>query len=298
MNKAILVRRLGWGVDFSKVVKLLSTKITPVRCDKLAGFNKEGVTHLIYWGYHGSNVEGNFEHINTPNAITSSSNKRKFRLKMREQYPDLIPPTWGADEFTHMEEGKSYIVRPPRHMQGKDLLHCTTPGQLRVALRTWGDVGYVSEYIPKVAEYRAYVVDGRIFAISKKEVEDTEAIAWNHSAGGCGFVNVRWGDWPLRVADAAIKAMEVAQLDFGGVDIMVDGEGRPYVLEVNSALALPPLQDEGKPLIERISYHQRAMVKCLEWLVDGKDSAYNYQGRKENSYHHYIHAAMKDHGEY
>jgi len=49
------------------------------------------------------------------------------------------------------------------------------------------------------------------------------------------FDNVRWSDWPISACVAAIFAARALGVNFAGIDVMLDAEGRPYVLEANSA---------------------------------------------------------------
>lgn len=300
MPVAVLLRRPGWGVDFGKVVNIISSKIKSVKSTgdyKKVEYLDDG-DFVINWGFNDAHWSDRLITLNKPEAMRLASDKRRFRQVCMEEgdYHDLIPMTYFNTRFAEDFDGVDVIVRPRRHMQGQHLYRCQTMEEVRDAARRCGKGYYISEYIPKVAEYRAYIVGGRIFGISKKVVEDPSAIAWNHAGGECEFVNVRWDDWPLSVADVAVRAFALSGLHFGGVDVMVDEEGRAYVLEVNAAISLPLLEDDGS-FLDRISYHQKAMIKCLEWLVDGKDPVYDYKGKKENSYHHYIHAAMKDKGD-
>ena len=45
-------------------------------------------------------------------------------------------------------------------------------------------------------------------------------------------------------------------LDFGGVDVMVDADGKAYVLEINSAPSLTS------------PYRQECMAKCFDYIVE------------------------------
>jgi glutathione synthase/RimK-type ligase-like ATP-grasp enzyme len=113
---------------------------------------------------------------------------------------------------------------------------------------------YINEYIPKVAEYRVFCAQGRAVWVAQKTPGNPDDVAWNVAKGG-RFDNVRWGDWPISVVDVAIKAHNISRLDFGGVDVMVDGDGKCYVLEINSA----PSQTSP--------YRQSCVAKVFDWMV-------------------------------
>lgn len=184
------------------------------------------------------------------------------------------------------------VLRPTTHAQGRNLyvvddmealseVVCQNP---RVFSRGW----YASELIDKVAEYRVYVVSGRVATVAKKTPDDPTAVAWNVAQGG-RFDVVRWGSWPLEVIRVALEAFKYSGLDFSGVDVMVDSAGRPYVIELNSAPSLPLLSDGS------ISYRQKCMAKCFKYILDnGKehfDPITNY-----NSWSGVIHPAILQEG--
>lgn len=99
---------------------------------------------------------------------------------------------------------------------------------------------------------------GRVITVAEKTPENPDAIAWNVAQGG-RFDVVRWNNWNLEACRVAIEAMSYSGLDFGGVDVMVDREGRAYVIEINSAPSLPLLSDGS------ISYRHKVMAKGFKY---------------------------------
>jgi len=104
-------------------------------------------------------------------------------------------------------------------------------------------------------------VSGKVATVARKTPDDPTQVAWNVAQGG-RFGVVRWGDWPLEVIKVALKAFSVTSLDFGGVDVMVDGEGKAYCIEINSAPSLPLLSDGS------VSYRQKCMAKCFKYIEE------------------------------
>lgn len=214
---------------------------------------------LFRWGCT-SNVPEGYNVINTAEAIHQVNDKTAFRRLLNEH--ELCPKTWFDSRAFIDDEGRepdiSVVVRPQRHAQGRQLYLCTGVAELNAAVQRCGAGYYISEYIPKVAEYRVAVVQGRAVWVAKKTPANPEAIAWNVARGG-RFDNVNWGDWPLKVVKTAIEAFNLSLLDFGGVDVMVDAEGNCYVLEINSAPSLTS------------PYRQECMGKAFSYIVqEGK----------------------------
>lgn len=135
---------------------------------------------------------------------------------------------------------------------------------------TFSDGWYASEVIDKVAEYRVYVVSGRVATVARKTPANPDAIAWNVAQGG-RFDVVRWSEWPLEACRVAMQAMSYSGLDFGGVDVMIDREGRAYCIEINSAPSLPLLSDGS------ISYRQKCMAKCFKYGRENIPEATRYE---------------------
>lgn len=151
-------------------------------------------------------------------------------------------------------------MRTATHSQGRNLWLVNSLEELVQVTSNLSD-WYASEFIDKVAEYRAYVVNGKIATVAKKTPADPRQVAWNVAQGG-RFDVVRWSEWPLEVCRVAIEAFKFSGLDFGGVDVMVDREGRAYVIEINSAPSLPSLSDGS------VSYRQKCMAKCFKYIYD------------------------------
>jgi glutathione synthase/RimK-type ligase-like ATP-grasp enzyme len=95
------------------------------------------------------------------------------------------------------------------------------------------------EYINKVAEYRAIVVGNEVVDFKQKKKKREVAhhpTVWNLSGG---YIMAREGiAKPDGIDVLAIVAVQALGLDFGAVDIIADGDGVLYVLEVNTAFGL------------------------------------------------------------
>jgi len=150
--------------------------------------------------------------------------------------------------------------------------------------QTFADGWYASELIDKVAEYRVYVVSGRVATVARKTPYDPNAVAWNVAQGG-RFDVVRWGDWPLEVCRVAVESFKhIEGLDFAGVDVIVDEDGRAYVIELNSAPSLPLLSDGS------VSYRQKCVAKCFKWMEDHGKERMDYQ--LEQGWRGYVHPSI------
>lgn len=255
---AVLLRRrkLGKG-STNAIAALAGGTISVVRNwrDRMPA----NVSHVIRWGCT-STVPQGVKVINSAESIHWCSDKRQGRLDMQAAGVS-VPESWDLSAFKeiyrdfHGSGCDIFVLRPSKHAQGRALWTGYAQSMIDEAQRSGLDSGYVSRLIAKVAEYRVAVVQGRVAWVAQKTPGNPQDVAWNVAQGG-RFDNVRWASWPLAVIEEALKAAKVSKTDFCGVDVMVDAEGKPYVLEVNSAPSL------SSP------YRQQCFAKCFQYMID------------------------------
>lgn len=195
--------------------------------------------------------------LNQAEAIHRVNDKKGFRMLLQTQAPGIVPTTIIT---LPTELLQPVVVRTATHSRGRNLWLVNTLEELVNVTSTLPD-WYASEYIKKVAEYRVYVVNGRVATVAQKTPDNPDAVAWNVAQGG-RFDVVRWGSWPLEVCRVAIEGFRHSGLDFGGVDVMVDETGRAYLIEINSAPSLPALSDGS------VSYRQECIAKSFAYIYE------------------------------
>lgn len=271
MTNALFFRRKGYGaVACLEISKLLNNSISIYRSDgKLYDFNTNsyvssplpsGITHLIRWGCT-SQLPASLnipDEINDAVAISRIANKAMFRMRLSDE--GLAPKSW-LDVNTFVNEPDyislfPLIVRPARHFGGQNLWKVDNISQLMERCSSLG-LGnyYFSQYINKIREYRVCTFDKRVSWIAEKIPNDPSAIAWNHAGGGSIYQNIPFGSWSSSMIRLALKTSELGGIDFAGVDIIEDQEGRFYVLEANSAPSLSP-------------YRQKCLAKCFNYRIN------------------------------
>lgn len=288
---AIILRRKKLGKGSSEGIAAVSTTgIKVVRNWEPGDWPNPAPDLVIRWGCTSNTPNGARQKVlNTAKAIHWCSDKKQGRLDMQTAGVP-VPETWPAEVLANarddggfnewMYEGK-YVLRPAQHAQGSNIAH----GDMLEIVRAYRENpvyvgGYISRLIDKVAEYRVMVVQNRVAWVARKTPGNPDDVAWNVAQGG-RFDNVRWGDWPMLVIDAALAAADVSGTDFCGVDVMVDAGGNPYVLEVNSA----PSQTSP--------YRQQCLAKCFDWIVtNGKQHFPAFRLGETFSWKKVIHPAV------
>lgn len=250
----VMLRRRKLGRGSCNGIKQFSTKIdSVVRNDK--PFPND-TSLVIRWGTT-SNVPCR-DVVNTAEAIHRVGDKAGFRRVLMEDFfsgnPILCPTTYFEEDGLHNIE-IPYVVRPATHSQGRNVHLVRTAAELAVATQACGAGWYASPFIDKVSEYRVTFVQGRVCWVAKKTPGNPQDVAWNVARGG-RFDNVRFDDWPLKAIRISLEAFLLSGLDFGAVDVMLDADGRPYVIEINSA----PSQTSP--------YRQGCMAKCFDYLIE------------------------------
>ena len=282
-----ILRRKGLGLGSTKAIKELSQHdITIVRNDALPTFKEDDV--VLRWGTTGNlgiypPTSTNIYPctvLNKAYNIGMVNRKAIFRDILQQEESEIVPKTW----FNFIDPTITYpcVLRPATHAQGKHLILCKDFNDLRIFTQydTKYTNYYISEYIPKVAEYRVCFIQGLVAWVANKIPKDPQAIAWN-VAQGSKFENMHWKAWPITVIEAAYKAYLISGLYLGGVDVMIDSNGRSYVLEINSA------PSHTSP------YRKQCTTKCIDYGIANKN--FEHLSPKENfkKYGKWLHPALK-----
>lgn len=231
------------------IAKAMQTPTVVVRNDLVHRYPSN--TELcVRWGCTSTIPTKNV--LNTAKAIHQVGDKIAFRRLLQPH--GLCPQTWFEQDNAETIQ-YPVIIRAERHAQGRHLYVANNISDLKnIVVRNFkGQHVYASALINKVAEYRVFVGCGRAIWVAQKTPGNPEDIAWNVAQGG-RFDNVRFGDWNLKVVKAAIEAFNLTELDFGGVDVIVDNNNNCYVLEINSA----PSQTS--------SYRQQCVAKFIDYV--------------------------------
>lgn len=312
MSVIFLRRRKLGRTSTREIASAVSALLPNVECKVIRNWKPEydappsPVDWLVRWGCTSDYGVPAERTLNTSESIHWCSDKRQGRLDMQAAGVP-VPRSFDPREiFASFEDGhegdfyvaaeeagldKEYVLRPAAHAQGRNILYGTLAeisdnlDSLYHGARRLYDLfldGYLSYKIDKVAEYRVFVCQNRAVWVTKKTPGNPDDVAWNVAQGG-RFDNVRWDDWNTKVIDAALKAAKISGTDFCGVDVMVDGDGYPYVLEVNSA----PSQTSP--------YRQSCVGKVIACIVrsGSKQPMPDIEWNARRTYKSYIHPAVR-----
>jgi len=282
----VFLRRRGLGLtscrEMVRNINEMGGEARVVRNDNLDSIGEDDV--VVRWGCTSTIPRRGVTVINSAESIHNCNDKLRARVLMQDAgvpVPKTFPydPDWyEGNEFLEMTKDElavRYVARPAHHSQGRNLF-VGNFNDCQATCINWGS-GYISEYIPKVREVRVFVAQGRVVWVAEKTPADPTAHAWNVAQGG-RFDNVRWSDWPISACVAAIFAARALGVNFAGIDVMLDAEGRSYVLEANSA----PSQTSP--------YRQLCSAKAFKWMYEnGKDKLAYHVG----TWRELIHPALR-----
>jgi glutathione synthase/RimK-type ligase-like ATP-grasp enzyme len=283
--KNIFLRRQGLGLE--SIRNIMEKMETPSRIHRIDLRNTlPEHTSSINWGNTDVSPQVYNRMINQREGIVEVSNKSKFRVKLYENNLTMFSTNTLGNARVALSEGKKLLVRPMNHFGGRNIYLVTNENELENAIRACGYGWYASEYIKKEKEYRVFVAQGRVVYMVEKIVEDRTAIAWNVHQGG-RFENIRFDSWNLRVAKASIESFNLTQLDFGAVDVIVDSNGTPFVLEINTAPSL------NSP------YWIECVAKTFDYLINSFDETTQSYPRipliaERGGYRKFIHPSMSN----
>jgi RimK family alpha-L-glutamate ligase len=173
--------------------------------------------------------------MNSPRAIERTVDKFYTSALLREAglpVPETVVCERAADAVDAVRRMGDAIIKPIFGSMGHGLVRVTDPEVARrVAkpLEQMRSVFYVQRAIaPGGHDVRALVVGGRVVGAIRRDATPGE---WrtNVSLGGRATAVTLSIEW----AELAVRAAGAVGADYAGVDLLPDGEGGVYVLEVN-----------------------------------------------------------------
>ncbi len=188
---------------------------------------------------------------NPARAIEKSVDKAMTSLLLKVSGVPT-PATWAAESeaqargilMRESARGNELVLKPLFGSQGKGLRRLATPADLPPVCDCQG-VYYLQRYVGPSDEaagwddYRVLVVGG-----SARAAMTRRGASWiNNVAQGAACAPAPADPELYRLAEAATRALE---MDYAGVDVMRDRDGRLTVLEVNSIPAWRGLQSVTK----------------------------------------------------
>lgn len=228
------LRREGWGDE--TVPLIMANMKSPIEDVLTINGDTIKAGYVFRWGttasLDGYKQGGVVKVVNTRDAIHAGFEKPLARIKFMKA-GILTPEVWlDVDEAPRPSPKTPLVVRPYEHQRGENMTLVDTPRKLIQVFDKLKNA-YIQPFIPKVKEYRVHVAQGRVMSVTEKLPKDREALAWG--VDNVTYENVRWGQWPLDVVSEAIAASNLLGYHFSAVDVIVDKDGSPFVLECNSA---------------------------------------------------------------
>lgn len=203
-------------------------------------FKGKDSTYVLNWGSSDLPREvRKCKVINTERAVMLSIDKLTAFTYLKKDAVSTVPWTVSkaeAQAWLSIPGNKVYARTKVKGYDGAGLTVCKHGDPLPAApLYTKG--------VNAVSEYRITRARNRLIGAQRKvRVDNPPNGVYNDdvktTAGGYGFKYVT-RNIPEAVLQQAKYAIEALELDFGGVDIIWDGE-KAYVLEVNTAPVLTP----------------------------------------------------------
>ena len=203
-------------------------------------YTGRGSDLIINWGCHNSGIiDPRYRVLNPPSAVIAASNKlRTFRIL--EEY-DVPTPRWTTEREIALDfRFPIYCRTTVRGSQGRGIVLAHSPAEMVEA-------EVYTESIPYHQEFRVHVFNGKILTVIEKRrmsrerlddegISEADMYVRNHKNG---WVFCRGDVTPSdSMLSACQEAVSALDLDFGAVDVVVDSEGNPYILEINTAPGL------------------------------------------------------------
>jgi carbamoylphosphate synthase large subunit len=185
--------------------------------------------------------------LNPPDAVRNAADKKL----MKECFDAHQIPTarWWADQRVPAEEFP-VVVKHRLGSRGTGVYLMKTPDDLASFIRTRGgdtlrDNFVIEKFHNYKYEFRLHATRDEVFFANRKARKAGVPLAdrWKHSNETSVWFNEANPDFQKpsswdNLTSMACKATEALGIDFGAVDVKVNGRGKFFIIEVNSAPCL------------------------------------------------------------
>lgn len=216
-------------------MRVQGTSATRLTTERLtAALADVNSVHVLNWGSIRTDMLGD-RVINRADAVALAARKGVALGLLQEDDTVNTPHTsFNLANALDMLAYGPVVGRKERHRQGQGLHVCRTEADVVSSFHS-GCTHWLRWYEGVEREYRVHVIAGKVIKTSEK-------------MGGSGSVRTHANGWRFAspelpvtsrraVSSAAKAAVASLGLDIGAVDV-IQVDGRPYVLEVNSAPSL------------------------------------------------------------
>ena len=197
--------------------------------------------------------------LNERNSIETCEDKYMTTLKLIESNiptPDTaLVPTEEMIDIAHEKVGGKFpvVVKTLSGTQGRGVFIVNEYKALKSTLQAIWSVGdevemMLQRYIKSDHDVRIHVLGDKVIASMKREVVDNDFRSNVHLGGKTGKYK------PTKdIQELAIKSAKSVKCKWAGVDIMFDGKGNPYVLEVNASPGTDGIEQlTGKDIVSQV----------------------------------------------
>jgi len=203
---------------------------------------------VINWGACAIDTpwEQRVRFLNAPEAVQEVSNKLTFFCLLDDAGESHLGPEWtpNIDEAQEwLEKGITIVERHVLNGHGGQGIRIVSKNAIEEEHRELQKAPLYVRYIPKKAEYRVHIVNGKVIDIAQKVARaEIKPFNWRVRSHNNGFVYQReniMAMLPDEVVEVALQCMRLTDLDFGAVDVIWNFKHqRAYVLEINTAPGL------------------------------------------------------------
>lgn len=181
---------------------------------------------ILRWGCNRSRYQNHYP-ANTivlnKRIVLSKKEQGKLFLEHQVSTPKvyLNRTTWVGDGRPQL------LVKPIYGQMGTGIKLVTNPD--------WSNFDVIHQlYIPKTREFRAMMLPDIIAFFMEKHPPENGDIRWNEHRGATWTSVPADENLRIKVRKLGNKGLKALDYDFGAIDIIMDEDGKLYILEINS----------------------------------------------------------------
>jgi glutathione synthase/RimK-type ligase-like ATP-grasp enzyme len=221
--------------------KKLGIKYTYFSDPRLVRLQKDSKTHFIFGYLFDINLEAAAELANDKAAMYEVMEDAGIAAVPHYLLSNVLKPTVSLSDLVKLfEKHKNLVIKPNGGNKGEMIAKFGNPEQALKYIEDNPKISWsAAEYIDITREVRIVVLKSTArLACEKIEPKEINGLKMYNLTLGATARAVKLSEVDSKIIKLSELSIEAIGLDMGAVDIILDHNGKPYVLEINDGFSL------------------------------------------------------------
>lgn len=246
----------------------LNIKYTYFSDVRLVRLQKDSKTRFIFGYCFDINPEAAAELANDKAAMYEVMVDSGIAAIPHYLLSNVIKPTVALSDLVNLfEKHKSLVIKPNNGNKGEMIAKFDHPEQALKYIEDNPKMSWcASQYIDIAREVRIVVLNGTArLACEKVKPKMINGLEMHNLTLGATAKGLKLSDIDNSVIKLAEQSVKAIGLNMGAVDIVLNHDGNPYVLEINDGFSLERFaSSSNEARVEVVSYYEQAIAELFK----------------------------------